>query len=280
MKIITDSASDITKKEAEKMEIDIIQLDIMFDDGPQAQYTDEDFISFYQRLQKCEHLPTTSRASIQDYAELYEDAENNGEEVLVLCLSSGLSGTIESARLAKEQVGYAPVYIVDTRQAILTQRLLVEHAVQLRSEGFSAEQIAAQIEQIRDDYVVCGVVDTLEYLKMGGRIPAGLAVLGNALNIKPVIVLEDGVLKTIGKARGRKAGIMMLYKRLEKDGLDTQSPIYFGYTSNREIGESFMLEAMDRYHLENVHLHPVGGIIGTHVGTDCIGIAYRKKKPS
>ena len=129
---------------------------------------------------------------------------------------------------------------------------------------------------MRDRVVVCGVVDTLVYLRKGGRIPASLAVIGEALQIKPVIVLEDKILKTIGKVRGRKHGVNLLYKRMEQDCFVRTSPVYFGFTSDRSIVEEFMRETMNRYHLKDGSIYPVGGIIGAHCGTNCIAVAYIK----
>jgi len=277
LRIVTDTASDITPSEAERMGIDLVQLEIMFPDGPYSLDNDEDFFEFYRRLTGNKTLPTTSRPSPEAYLNIFLDAKGKQEEVVVLCLSSGLSSTIESAFIAKEMSEYDQIHVVDTHQAIIAQRMLVEYAVSLRKCGLNAFEIAQHVEAIRDDIVVCGVVDTLEFLKRGGRVPAGLAVIGEMLHIKPVIVLEDKILKTIGKARGRKAGISMLHSRMDKDGFDRDAPVYFGYTSNKQITQTFMLETMDKYKLTQMYLYPIGGIIGTHCGTDCIAVAYLKK---
>lgn len=277
LRIITDTASDITKEQADKMNIEIVPLAITFEDGDCPQVEEKDFVIFYERLQKCQKLPTTSRPTPEAYLKIYEEAKSKGEEVLVLTLSGGLSGTIETAFTAKQMGEYENVHIVDTHQAIIAQRMIVEYAVKLRDEGYKAKDIAEKIEECRDRIVVCGVVDTLKYLKIGGRVPASLATIGEALRIKPVIVLEDTILKTIGKARGRKDGISKLYSKVEKDGIDTNYPVYFGYTTNKEIVDDFMYVTCKKYNLKDTKIYPVGGIIGTHCGTNCIAIAYMKK---
>lgn len=210
------------------------------------------------------------------YLDIIQDAKEKDEEVLILTISGGLSGTVESAHEAKRMSGYDRVCIVDTHQAIIAQRLLVEMAVRLRDEGYSAPEIARRIEQNRDKVVVCGVVDTLKYLRKGGRIPAGLAAIGSILNIKPVIVLEDTKLKTMGKARGYTQGVKMLYQRMKQDQCSKAYPVYFGYTTNRELGLSLLQKTKETFGLNCVKLHPVGGVIGTHCGTDCVAIAYVK----
>ena len=278
IQIITDSASDITKKEAEDMGIHIVSLRIQFEDGECPQETEEDFLTFYERLEKAKELPKTSQPSPQTYLEYFEEAEKAQDEVLVITLSSGLSGTIGAAQTAKDISEYEKVYIVDSRQAILAQRMLVEYAVKLRAEQMPVKEIVEKLEELRDQITVCGMLDTLTYLKKGGRIPAALAVVGNVIGIKPVIVLEDKILKTMAKVRGRKAGKKKLHERFEERGADLEFPVYFGFTSNREIGEEFMNETTEKYHLENARLYPVGGVIGTHVGTNCIAIAFVNKE--
>lgn len=279
LQIVTDTASDLTLIQAEGMNISLVPLTITFEDGECPQEKDEDFDIFYQRLKQSGSLPKTSCPSPELYLAVFEKARKTGDDVLVLTLSGGLSGTVESARVAEKLSGYERIFIVDTHQAIMAQRMVVEYAVKLRREGAGTEEIVQKIEEIRDQIVVCGVVDTLVYLKMGGRIPAGLAVIGEALHIKPVIVLEDTILKTMAKVRGRKAGVDKLYARMESDGIDPEFPVYFGYTSSRSIVEDFMRQTQKKYDLKGeCRLYPIGGIIGTHCGTDCIAVSYKKQR--
>lgn len=274
MKIITDSASDITLKEAADLSVDIVPLTIQFEDGVCKQETAEDIDRFYERLLSAAALPTTAQPSPELYLKLYRESMEKGEEVLVLTLSGGLSGTINAVELAKEICGYDKIEIVDTHQAIISQRMLVEYAVRLRDEGNSAAEIGKKIADVRDRIVVCGVLDTLTFLKKGGRIPPALAVLGNMLRIKPVIVLRDSVLDLLGKARGSKAGRELLYKEMEARKLDPDWPVFFGYTVDKAQGEAFMEDTIKKYGLTSARLYPVGGVIGTHVGPNCIAVAF------
>jgi len=277
LRIVTDTASDITIEQAKEMNIDVVSLDITFEDGPAPQRTEEDFRRFYERLEACEKLPVTSRTPPEEYLKIFQEAKAQGDEVLVLTLSSGLSGTVDSARMAKQIADYDKIEVVDSQQAILTQRMLVEHAVKLREDGYQMQEIVERVKAMRDQVVVCGVVDTLKYLQKGGRIPASLATLGTLLRIKPVIVLEDKILKQLGKARGHDAGEAMLYKRMEQDGFNKAYPVYFGYTSDKELAEAFMQQTKERYGLTQTRLFPVGGVIGTHCGTRCVAVAYVKQ---
>lgn len=277
VRILTDTAADITAAEAAAMQVTLIPLEITFEDGPCPQLEEADFARFYQRLATCSRLPQTSRPAPQAYLDVYQDAARCGDNVVALCISSGLSGTYESAAAAQRMCGGGHVHVVDTHQAILTQRMLVEEAVRLRDAGASAADIAQHIIDLRDRVVVCGVVGTLRYLRKGGRIPASLALMGEMMSIKPVIVLRDKTLTAMGKVRGYASGMAMLHRYMEEDGFDPDRPVYFGYTSDPALGRQLQAQTAAKYGLRDTRLHPIGGVIGTHCGTGCMAVAYFRK---
>lgn len=278
LRIVTDSASDITLDQAREMGIEIVPLTITFEDGVCPQETEEDFLEFFRRLEKADKLPVTSQPSPQPYLDIFYDAKEKQEEVIVIALSSGLSGTVHAAETAKKICQYENIYVIDSKQAIITQRMLAEYAVKLRAQGKTAQEIVEAIQDVRERMTVCGVINTLTYLKKGGRIPASLAILGNVLNIKPVIVLRDTVLKQLSKARGFHAGKKRLWQEYEAVEPDPEFPVYFGYTVSRELGEEFQKETMERYSITQGRLFPVSGVIGTHVGPGCIALAFVAKR--
>lgn len=277
IQIVTDSASDITLKQAEEMNIQIVPLTILFEDGVCPQETDEDFQIFYEKLIKENGLPKTSQPTPNKYLEIFRLAKEVGDEVLVITLSGGLSGTVQSAKLAKDLAEYERIEIIDSKQAILTQRMLVEYAVKLRDEGKTLDEITALVLKQREKLTVFGMLDTLTYLKKGGRIPASMALLGNLLRIKPVIILKDSVLEQLGKARGRKDGLKMLCAQMEEAEIDLSFPVYFGYTLDPEPTKQFQAEMEQKFQLKNTKLYPVGGVIGTHVGPNCVAVAFAVK---
>ncbi|MGI6006772.1 MAG: DegV family protein [Ruminococcus sp.] len=274
MIIITDTAADITAEQARQLDIQIVPIRIRFGKRECPMDSEEDFDAFFDQLKVEKELPQTSQPSPEEYLKLFQEAEKKKEEVLVVTLSSGLSGTINAANLAKEICGYKSIWIVDSEQAITTQRYLVEQAVQMRKEGKKAGEIAGYLEMLRGKLTVCGMLDTLTYLKKGGRIPAALAFLGNTLHIKPVIELRDRELVMLGKARGRKGAMQYLWKEFESSRFDENHPVYFGYTRDKKFGMEFMKLTQERYGLKNCRLLPVGGVIGTHVGPSCIAISF------
>jgi len=280
IQIITDSASDITIAEANELGIHIVPINIEFPDGTCPQETLEDFELFYTRLTDCDELPTTSQPSPDVYLKIFEEAKSNNDDVLVLTLSSGLSGILSAVNIAKELCDYERIFVLDSHQAIGGQRILTEQAIKLRNLGYDVEAIIPELEQLRDRITVNGMIDTLTYLRKGGRIPPSLAAVGNTLRIKPIIILEEKVIKMMGKAMGREAGKKLVYKRFEAHLPDENYPFYFLYTSNRELGIQFMDETIELYpFLEklNPRLVPVNGVIGTHIGTNGVGFAYVMK---
>lgn len=282
MMIITDSASDILQDEAERLGVRLVHLDIMLGGEHFNLNTHEMFDRFYRMLAERDDFPTTSQPSPEAYLELYEEARERGEDVLAICLSGALSGTVESARIAAGLSGWEDrIAIMDTRHAIASQRLLVEEAARLRDEGKAASEIIPRLEYLRDRIRICGVLDKLEYLRRGGRIPSGLAKVGDLLSIKPVVAVDDGAVAPIGKARGRHAGEKRLRQEFEKHPYDPAWQITFVYSLGMEIVEEFAsrfceLFGIDRAATRDVQIGPT---IGAHLGPDCVGLCFVAKDP-
>lgn len=277
IRIVTDNASDITLEQARSMRVDRVCLAASFDDSPCAMDTNDDYDRFYERLAASVKLPVTSRPSPESYLGIFEDAKAKGDHVLVLTLSSGLSGTCESAHVAKDMSGYENITIIDTLQAVMTQRILVERAVFMRDSGMPVGCIVSEIERLKDKVRVIGIIGSLKCLKKGGRIPPALATIGDALGIKPVITVRDGVIVSAGKVRGMKAGMNTAWKMLENAEIDMDYPLVFGYTSDARLGSAFMKDTMARTGAVEAKLCQVCGIIGTHLGPDSVGVAYVEK---
>ncbi|HML47916.1 MAG TPA: DegV family protein [Clostridia bacterium] len=276
IRIITDSAADMTVEEARAVGVQLVSLNIQFADRLYRQEEDPDFRNFYRLLENAKELPTTSQPSPEDYAVLYRQARDAGDSVVVVTLSSKLSGTLQSATMAKEMVEGAEVYLVDSLSAVIGQRLLVEHAVRLRDAGKSAQEIADTLQGLRNRVVVWAMLDTLTYLAKGGRMPKGMAALGQLLRIKPIIAIRDGVLAMVQKARGYPA---LLAQMAAGPDIDRDFPVYFGYTAFEDLCLKCMASARERFHLDYTGLFPVGGLIGAHVGPNCIAVGYISKQP-
>ena len=278
LRILTDTGSDITYHAAKGLGMEVVELDVKFDEMPYDYRNDLDFRVFYENLGKSKKLPSTSQVNPSQYLEIYNDAKEKGDEVLVITLSSKISGTFSSANMAKEECGYDGITVVDSHLAISGQRSLAELAVKQRDEGKSRGEIESVLISLRDRMKFVACLDTLTYLKKGGRVPPAMALIGNAIKIKPLVCMEDGAVIPLDKVRGFKAGVNIIWNKLEKDGFeDSVIPVYFGHTNNEEAGRSFMEETVSKFGIKNYKFVPVGGVIGTHAGPNAVVITYLAK---
>lgn len=279
IRIITDTASDITLKQAEEMNVTILPISVTFNSEPYNQLGDETFTEFYEKLENSEAFPMTSLISPGTYLDVFEEAKNKGESVVVIPISSQLSGSFQSAQLAKNMAEYDDIHIVDTRQVTIGQRVLVECAVRLRDEKKSAGEIAAFVLDLSKRIRLYASLDTLKYLVKGGRISKAAGFVGSTFNIKPLITLKDGAVCAAGKAKGRSSANTMLAASIEKDAdFDPEFPFYFGYTANREQMDEFIKLAKEALTMPDITVHPIGGVIGTHVGPNAVAAIWVVKK--
>ena len=209
VRIITDSASDISQEWAKDWNITVLPLKVRFGE---EEFLDGVTLSnreFYERLIETDEIPKTSQITPFEYSSNFEKAVKAGDQVVCFCLSSGVSGSFQSACVAAQEFE-GDVFVVDTQQFCISEAIIVERAVQMRDQGMSAAQIYTAIEEEKKDAHVLAIFNTLEYLKLGGRISAAAAFAGGLLSLKPVLTIEDGVVKILGKARGSRNGNNML----------------------------------------------------------------------
>lgn len=281
MIIATDTASDILSSEAEALDVAMIPLEISFGGETFRHNTPEALDRFYGMLAQRDDFPTTSQPNPAVFLELIETARNADEDLLIITISSGLSGTFGCACMAAEMSGYADrVHVVDSQAAIIPERILVETAVRLRGEGRSAKEIAGELQALRERTKVFGMPDSLTYLKRGGRIPPAMAAVGNLLSIKPIIAVKDGALECIAKARGLKGAKAELWKRLEGADIDPASPLFLGYSEDPALVEGFRDETIERFGWQDrpVRMHRISGVVGAHLGPGCIAVGYIEAK--
>lgn len=275
VRIITDSTSDISLEQAAKMGITIVPLKVIFGDKEYREGVEISIDGFYKKLVEAEKLPTTSQPAPDDFIKHFNQAKEAGDSVVVILIASKLSGTLQSATIAKEMTEYDDIHIVDSLNAITGLRLLIDQAVKLRDQGMNAAGIAEVLENLKDRIVLLAMVDTLEYLHKGGRLSKSSAILGSLLNFKPIITLQDGAIGVVGKERGSNKGIAKILKTIEeKGGIDTCYPVYFGYTAEDSKTRMLQDKLVEQYGLTNQASYPVGCVVGTHVGPGACVITY------
>ena len=278
IKIMTDSTSDIDLEYAKTLNIDIIPLKVIFDKKEYKDRIDLQPDQFYQLLTSSDILPTTSQPSPQDFLNVYETAKTKNETVIVITLSSQLSGTYQSACIAKDLAEYDHIHVIDSLNATQGLRLIVEKAVQLRELGLSANQIVEQIEDYKKRVHIFAYVDTLEYFYKGGRLSKTSATVGTMLKLKPIVGLNNGRLDVFAKARGTLKATAKIIDIINEHGeIDFNEPISIGYTGNDDGLDKFENILKETFPFQNILHGCVGPVIGTHAGPGARLIAYVKK---
>ncbi|MDF2537245.1 MAG: DegV family protein [Herbinix sp.] len=278
IRIITDSTSDISFDQAKEMNLTIVPLKVIFGDKEYKEGIDITIDGFYQKLVQADKLPTTSQPAPDDFLEYFKQAKEAGDSVVVILIAGKLSGTVQSAMIAKEMADYSDIYIVDSSNTITGLRLLVEQAVKLRKEGMAARYIYDTLEKLKDRIVLLAMVDTLEYLHKGGRLSKSSAILGSLLNFKPVIQLKDGAIGVVGKERGSNKGIAKILESMDVFGeIDEAYPVNFGFTATDSKTLMLKEKVIEKYGIQNYGIYPVGCVVGAHVGPGACVITYIKK---
>lgn len=278
LKIVLDSTSDLVPELLGKFEI--VPLTVNFGE---EEFIDGVTITreeFYAKLIESDVIPTTSQATPEAFERVFKKLAENGDEVLCITVASKLSGTYQSACIAAEEFP-GKVRVIDSKSVAIGSAILAEFALSLLEKGLSAEEIEKELIKKREDIIIVALIDTLEYLKKGGRLSKTAAFAGSLLNIKPVVSVEDGKINVLGKARGSKQGNNFLIKEIEKaGGVDFSMPLLLGYTGH----DPYMLEKYkedSRFiwegKVENLRETCIGSVIGTHVGPGAIAVAFFRK---
>lgn len=280
IKIIVDSASDINQKEAKELGVILVPMTITI--GAEEYLDGVNLLpkQFYEKLIENDSLPKTSQINTFRWEEEYEKALKDADELIVITISSKLSGTYNCAMQAASKFD-GKVFVIDSLNACIGERLLVNLAMRLIDEGKSAKEIADILNDKKSKINVIAMINTLEYLKKGGRISSTAAFAGKLLAIKPVVAVIDGEVKVVGKAMGTKNGTNLVNKlALEKGGIDFSMPfgtIWSGLDDSvvsKYIEESTKL--WDGYG-DQIPMYILGGTIGTHIGPGAVGVAFFSK---
>ena len=279
IRILTDTSSDFSLEEAKKLNICVLPMTISFGGESFKDRYELSVESFYERLATEDTLPTTSQIPPFDFEAAFKEAKEAGDDVVAILLSHELSGTYQNAAIAASE--FDNVYVVDSLQGTLPEQCLVRYAVKLRDEGKCAKEIYESVLSAVKKVRVVALLDTLEYLKKGGRISPTTAWAGELLNIKPVVTVEEGKVVIAGKARGSKCATNMLNKLInEYGGIDKSLPIVIGHSGLKDDLLNQYIEDC-KYLIDNetdlLIRSFIGSTIGTHVGPGAIAIGFFSK---
>ena len=277
VRIIVDSSTDVG--EQYRSRIEVVPLTLHFGDQEYFDGVTIDKQEFYRKLVESDVLPTTSQATPAMFDSVFREVAAAGDSAVVICLSSKLSGTYQSACIAAED--YENIYVVDSLSVAIGTGVLAEYAVSCDEEGMPASLIARLVTQRREDICVIALLDTLEYLKKGGRISKTVAFAGGVLNIKPVVTVTEGEVALIGKARGSRNGNNLLVEKIRQaGGVDFTLPVLLGYTGlSSALLDKYVEDSRELWKdaLEEIPRSLLCSVIGTHVGPGAVAAAFFKK---
>ncbi|GKU78514.1 DegV family protein [Paenibacillus sp. L3-i20] len=270
VRIVTDSTSDIPAEVREQLGISMVPLKVLF-----GEETFQDAVTihsdlFYEKLQASQALPTTSQPSPLEFSDLYERllAEDGDAPILSIHLSATLSGTHQSALIAKSMIEQeADITVVNSKSASYGIGLQVVKAAKMAQAGESKERILEEIERLQNDVQLYFLVDTLEYLQKGGRIGRASALIGSILNIKPILSLDkDGGVYSVDKVRGSKKAMSRIAELLKDVYGDDPVGMILAYTDNKEPADELGERLKSALNVKEVGYTTVGAVIGVHTG--------------
>lgn len=276
IQIITDSAADYTMEELKRRNIQCVPMSVSFGE---EHYIDGVTLTkemFYDKLMNSKETPKTAQPSPAEFLDKFEAAKDAGDTVIAIIVSSALSGTYQTAMMAKNMVEYDDIYIVDSRSATLGMRLLTDIAVNLRDQGVPAKEIVDKLEELKKKIRIYAGLDTLEYLYKGGRISKGVASIGALANIKPLVTFtSEGTVELCGKQVGIRHAIKQVAKLVDADKPDERYPVYYLYSYDRGNVAGF-IRALEKtgFVVENPKIREIGPTIGSHIGPEAFGIVY------
>ncbi len=277
IKFIIDSASDMLPEEAQKLGMIHVPLTVRFGED---EYLDGISIShreFYEKLIESDTLPKTSQITPVTFAEVYEEVVSQGDTAIVITLSSKLSGTYQSAMIAAADYE-GKVFVIDSENVALGERIVIMRGLELAKEGLSAAEIAAKLDEEKKKVRLIALLDTLEYLKKGGRISSTVAFVGGVLSIKPVIEVIDGEVKQVGKARGSKQGNNLLREMVKEcGGINFDKPYYLAYSGlSDDLLQKYVQDSAELWEgkTDKLPISTVGATIGTYAGPGAIAVTF------
>ena len=277
VKIIIDSGCDLNAAQASELGVFLVSMTVRFGNEEFRSGVDMSNEEFYQRLSSANTLPTTSQPTPFDFEAVYRKVLDAGDDAVVLCVSSALSGTYQSAVIAADGLEDR-IHVVDSRTVTVVQRLLLEYALDLQAQNATAAQIAEKLNEAKNNVRAFAVVDTLEYLIRGGRLSKAAGTVGSMLGIRPILTLKDGALEVAAKARGSKGAVTLTNKLIRQMVIDESMPVGLGYTGcDRSVAEVYLTAPDSPWYGCDVPIYQVGSTVGTHAGPGMFLITFFEK---
>lgn len=276
--IVTDSTCDLTPKELADQGILFASLKVLFKDAEYIDKINLDTASFYEKMRNSPELPTTSQVNPNEFYDIFSAEIEKGNEVLGIFLSSELSGTYNSAKIAKEMIDSDKIHLVDSRTTSFSLALILLKVNQWIKEGKSIEQIKADIQPLVEKAQLYGMLDSLDNLKKGGRLSSGTAMIGKMLNLKPIIEVKNGIVEMANKVRGTRKGMAWMIEQLKSEYPDgVIEDIALAHANDLQKLADVKALILEEFSVQRIYEVEIGSVVGTHTGEGVVGIAYFRK---
>lgn len=276
IQVIIDSSTDIAPRLENR--VHIVPLTLSFNGKEYLDGIDMSRMEFYEKLEYEDVMPKTSQVTPAAFDKVFAKIHEKGQEAIVITVSSGLSGTWQSASLAAQ--AYSEIRVVDSCNVAIGAGILTEYAIQCIDQGMNLRELEAVLIKMRSKVRLIAKLDTLEFLKRGGRISKTTALAGGMMHIKPVITIEEGQIRILGKARGAKKANNYLTQQVQEFGADTQLPVLLGYTGTSDtLLKNYIQDSRSLWEtqLDNLEYTQICSVVGTHAGPGAVGVAFFSK---
>ncbi len=273
--VITDSTAYLPEEIVKALDLHIVPLTLHWEGETYRDGVDIRAEEFYERLAHADTLPTTSQTTVGEFERLFTELLEDDFAVIAILISSGISGTVDSAQQAKEAFPDAPITVVDSRLVSMALGFMVMTVARAAQDGASLAECQAIAEEVYPKIGVYFTVDTLKYLNKGGRINTAKRLLGAALNIKPIMEIRGGKIELVESARSRKKAINRLLELTEK-GIGGQEPVRIStfHAAAEEDHQKLMEQAVEKFDPVETITTFVSPVIGAHTGPGTLSIAY------
>lgn len=277
VRIITDSLCDLTMAHAEELNIDILPLLVRFGEEEFKCGVELSNEEFYEKLETSSEAPSTAAVNPYEFEEVFQKYVDAGDDVVAILFSRHMSATYQSAVIASESVNSERIHLIDCENGAMGQALLIETAVAMREQGLGAVEIAEKITELLPRTMTYIVIDTMEYLKRGGRISKSAALIGGLMRLHPVLqIVADGA-KPVDRVKGKKSCNAWLVQKLKDEAPDSDYKLVIGHSNAPERAENFRQQLMEAGITNEIFITCIGPVVGTHIGPNCLGIGYIKK---
>lgn len=278
IRIITDSSSEINVEMAKELNIEVVPIRVVFNDGEYVPFKEISNEEFYKKMAESPVLPKTTQTPPHEFEEIFNDAIQKNDEVIAILISSKISGTYNSAIIAKNSCNNQNIHVIDSKNATFALGILVVEAVKMRDNGAGVDEICETIDQYKEKLEMYAIIDDLKYLQKGGRISSTQSIVGSMLSIKPIIAIKDGMVVSFAKERGMRKAFEWFVKQVAIDGIDFSKAAAVASSNDKDA----IINLLDFFKERNVDANKftkfeIGPTIGVHGGPGAVAISFFRK---